>query len=465
MRLRVDTQESTSFVISASKRDEITALLRVIKGNTLKEMVEEDSLSFEDFVIQKLNDIYSFQLKQEQKSTQLLSTIAHISKGDFTRSMEEPLVDKDNLDLIQKGIAQLGGKLQENVVKSNTFDVLFDSISLPFLLLNVLDRTITNVNAAAVAMFNLDLSITKTIPSFMCIDTSLMAIIDSFYLFEDDSFTFEYTFSQLKGKPVIIHLSKVTNVFDSKDQIAIFITDISIQKENEFKNKERAIQQRSLKLKQDFLTAIDKEMMQPLATISKLIPKGKIANFRMEDIHELLNANVLLKHAVENIQVYNDLNGSILNCTETNVLVLVEKMLQNHYFHAIAKNVFLDYEVDSSIPDSLSLDADKLALVLNNLVANSLKFSTNNSIKVNVELETNNRLKFIISDNLKGIGNANEIGLENIYSRLETPSLSGVETGDLGLIVSAMLVEYLGGELKQDEETKHLIFSIPFSHF
>jgi signal transduction histidine kinase len=456
MRLRVETQNDNSSLISDLKQEEIRRLLRIIKGNNLEEMVDEDTQSFEDFVIQKLNDVYSFQLKQEQKSTQLLSTISHISKGDFTQRLNEPLVDKDNLDLIQKGIAKLGGTLQENLVKSNTFDVLFESINIPFLLFDVTTRQVNRINAAAQVFFNLDAFVNQKIPSYKLFDESFVAIIDSFYIFENDSFTFEYAFLNLKGKQTIIHISKVTNLFDSANQIAIFITDISVQKENELRTKERAIQERSLKLKQDFLTAIESETKKPLDTITHLLPSSKFQDFKVENIPNLVTASIQLKHAIDNITLYNTTvyNPAYTQLEQTSIIKFVEELLHAHYFHAIAKNVFLDYHIDKKIDCTYSVDQVKLKMIINNLIANALKFCKEDTIRLSIDLldtnDTTSVLEFKVFDSYQGQERKSYFSINEIYNTNQNPTLSGVETAGLGMLVSIKLVEYLGGILKYD---------------
>ena len=453
MRLKVDTQLNAANIISEIKKQEVIALLRVIKGNESEQLITDDESQFEDVLIQKLNDIYSYQLKQEQKSTHLLASITHLSKGDFTQRIEEPSVDKDNLDLIQKGVAQLGRKLQENAVKSDTFDVLFNTINIPFMLLNVLDRTISRLNTAAIDFFHFDTILTHAIPSYKLLDESLMTIIDSFYLFESESFTFEHTFVNSKGKQTIVHISKVNTIFDHAEQIAIFITDISVQKENEFKNKERAIQERSLKLKAEFLNAIDMEMKGPLQTITSLLPEHKFLEFQAENIPALLTSNMQLKQAIENIQMYNTAEQQAINSNKQDVRLLsfVEQLLQAHYFHAIANNVFLDYTIDKQIEMSYFVDSLKLKLVINNLVANALKFCKNGTIRVSMDLISDNLtsslLQFTVFDSRQLSEGESAFSIENVYNHNQNNSLSGVESAGLGIIVSVKMVEYLGGKL------------------
>ncbi len=121
------------------------------------------------------------------------------------------------------------------------------------------------------------------------------------------------------------------------------------------------------------------------------------------------------------------------------------------------KNIELKYNFDPSIPGSVQSDSNRLRQVVSNLVSNAIKFTEKGEVtidvsKVGYDQENNLVVKFSVSDTGIGVPLTKQ---KNIFTSLgsdtfkESKKLSGV---GLGLVVSAKIIDLVGGEIGLESE-------------
>jgi len=111
-----------------------------------------------------------------------------------------------------------------------------------------------------------------------------------------------------------------------------------------------------------------------------------------------------------------------------------------------ATAVDLIFEEPVGLP-RLYTDDKKLAQILRNFIANSLKFTTRGEIRVSAQLENRDYVRFAVSDS--GIGIAQELhgALFEDFSQVDSPLQKRLRGTGLGLSLCKRFAMLLGGEV------------------
>ncbi|GAB7529290.1 ATP-binding protein [Pseudomonas sp. 3A(2025)] len=109
-------------------------------------------------------------------------------------------------------------------------------------------------------------------------------------------------------------------------------------------------------------------------------------------------------------------------------------------------NVDLIFEEPQGLPQ-LFTDDKKLAQILRNFIANSLKFTSHGEVRVSAQLEGNDQIRFAVSDT--GIGIAPELHdkLFEDFSQVDSPLQKRLRGTGLGLSLCKRFAALLGGRV------------------
>jgi hypothetical protein len=109
-----------------------------------------------------------------------------------------------------------------------------------------------------------------------------------------------------------------------------------------------------------------------------------------------------------------------------------------------AKGVGFEYRIEGELPDWVNGDAKRLRQVLINLLSNAVKFTDTGSVTLKVRHQREIADIEVIDT---GVGIA-QADLQRIFNPFERLRPGGVEGTGLGLTISQLLVELLGGEIR-----------------
>ncbi|MDP1920593.1 MAG: ATP-binding protein [Myxococcales bacterium] len=148
------------------------------------------------------------------------------------------------------------------------------------------------------------------------------------------------------------------------------------------------------------------------------------------------------------------------------VRLLVDDVSGLHRSAAKLKDVGLTVTIDPTIAPVVRGDALRLRQVLNNLVANAVKFTERGEVRLNLEaLLPGNRLRFTVADTGIGIP---QVALGRLFAPFEQGDGSTTRrfggTG-LGLALSQNLVRLMGGEIAVESVVgvgSRFSFDLPF---
>ena len=222
--------------------------------------------------------------------------------------------------------------------------------------------------------------------------------------------------------------------------------------------KDRAIAEDASKTKSEFLALMSHELRTPMAGVI-----GILGLVLREQIGPSVREKISLaqKNASSLLAIVNDLldvskieAGKFkLEIMDFELLLTLEDALSLQSERARQKSIFLNLEVDSSLPHYLVGDPTRLRQVLINLVGNAIKFTDSGGITVRVSslsvdsVSNTAQLHFEVIDT--GIGMKPE-ALGRMFQKFEQADTSTSRkfggTG-LGLAICKQLVELMGGTI------------------
>jgi signal transduction histidine kinase/FixJ family two-component response regulator len=125
---------------------------------------------------------------------------------------------------------------------------------------------------------------------------------------------------------------------------------------------------------------------------------------------------------------------------------LIDELIEMFHLQADAKNIQFEYSALSAIPDVVIADEKHLRQILINLLSNAVKFTQKGRVSLSVSYR-NQVAVFTISDTGVGIAPVDEERVFEPFERIKTAALPQVQGTGLGLTISKLLTEIMGGEI------------------
>lgn len=152
----------------------------------------------------------------------------------------------------------------------------------------------------------------------------------------------------------------------------------------------------------------------------------------------------------------------------TDITITINKVIDLFFGESKNKNINLVFEKPEGAFPKINCDESMIAVAIENLIENALKYSENNTdIKISLKhLESENKISILINN--KGIG-INEEDKANIFSKFFRGSnaIAKEKTGSgFGLFTTKNIVEKHRGEIRfenSEEEGTTFIISLPIS--
>ncbi|MCP4420625.1 MAG: HAMP domain-containing histidine kinase [Chloroflexi bacterium] len=166
-----------------------------------------------------------------------------------------------------------------------------------------------------------------------------------------------------------------------------------------------------------------------------------------EIYHIMHKQALLLNHLIDDLRTLSLADAGKLPLTRQPIPTreLLERAALTHTAQAERKNIALRVDAASDLP-LLDVDPDRMAQVLNNLVANALRYTPDGGEIVFTAVSHLNNIHLQIKDNGSGI---DPTDLPHIFSRFYRGDKARAEGGEsgLGLAIAKSLVEAQGGTI------------------
>ena len=230
-------------------------------------------------------------------------------------------------------------------------------------------------------------------------------------------------------------------------------------------NKMAGDLQNAERLRREMTADIAHELRNPLAVLQsnvEAIIDGVLPS-TPENLQPLLDQTQLLSRLVEDLRTLTlaDAGQLSLDKTETDLAALIRSVIAQFAASADSKSISLHADVSNELP-SLTLDPQRMAQVLGNLISNAIRHTPERgvisvqlsviSVPKQIPLITDHCLRVTVSDS--GVGIPPE-SLPHIFDRFyrvdKSRSRSQGGTG-LGLAIAKQLVEAHGGKIWAESE-------------
>ena len=213
----------------------------------------------------------------------------------------------------------------------------------------------------------------------------------------------------------------------------------------------------AVKAKQQFLSNMSHEIRTPMNAIigfTKVVLKTDLSTKQREYLNAIkMSGDALIVLINDILDLAKVDSGKMtfentpfkLAASFTSILQLFDQKIKE-------KNLILEIEFDSQIPEVLLGDSMRLHQILINLISNAIKFTNTGKISVSVKMlaskDNKVQVEFKVSDSGIGISAAKVSSIfENFQQATSSTSRLFGGTG-LGLAICKQLVEHQGGTIK-----------------
>ena len=204
--------------------------------------------------------------------------------------------------------------------------------------------------------------------------------------------------------------------------------------------------------KDQVIATVSHELRTPLNGIIGIlqIAEKRIKDKEVKDLLSLCQDNAYLLLSLVNsiLDLQQIKQGKLkLNPGKISVSKLLHDVTSLFQFQCQQKNLDLKIEIDPDVPSHIFTDGNRLKQILINLIGNALKFTMNGSITVGVIQHPTeaDSLEFFVTDTGIGIKEEDQKKLFKMFGKLSDGASVNKEGVGLGLMISNILAEILGG--------------------
>ncbi|MFY0598540.1 MAG: PAS domain S-box protein [Cyclobacteriaceae bacterium] len=252
-----------------------------------------------------------------------------------------------------------------------------------------------------------------------------------------------------------------TPIKDSRGEVVALQTatrDISRLIEQQEALKEAKVRAESAVIeKSNFLSTMSHEIRTPLNAIigiGNILSEENPSPTQLEYLKLLKFSGENLMNLVNNILDFSKIDESKIKLTSEpfNLTEMVSSTIDSLKLQAVESNVQLKLEISPLLPTTVVGDRMRMIQVLNNLVANAIKFANQTSVIVRVKSETiqNGNVKILFEVEDHGVGIPAD-KLERIFDRFVQASDNTTRQfggSGLGLTISNKLIQLMGSKIE-----------------
>jgi len=198
--------------------------------------------------------------------------------------------------------------------------------------------------------------------------------------------------------------------------------------------------------------------MNAVVGITDLLLRDKPMDHQIENLETLQFSADSLLHLINDILDFSKIEAGKVEFESItfNFRDLIKKVFESFKPKVKSKKIAYKLELDEDLPTFLKGDPTRLSQILNNLISNSLKFTYEGEIKVVVRSKGANpnlhNLIFEVSDTGIGIEKKQINHIFHMFTQANSSTSREFGGTGLGLTITKMLVELLGGTIDVESE-------------
>lgn len=225
-------------------------------------------------------------------------------------------------------------------------------------------------------------------------------------------------------------------------------------------------------MKADFIASVSHDLRTPLTSVKNyvlaLLRHGsKLTEEERNEFFRVINSEIdRLNRLLDNMINLSKMDSGMLRPRKRtfDVRPYIKKVM-NLYKVNSSKHKFVE-EIPEELP-SVKGDSDYFEQILNNLLSNAVKYSSTGGEIKTVCQKFDNELEISVLDEGIGIDRSDVEKIFNRYQRLEDKISEKVSGTGLGLYISKILVEALGGRIWLESASgrgSKFSFTLPLTH-
>ena len=252
---------------------------------------------------------------------------------------------------------------------------------------------------------------------------------------------------------ILAHESKLVAQEESQRQTELLLNEITAHEKTDLKlqhAKETA--ESANKAKSRYLRGLSHELRTPLNSMlgyAQILEDDEaLSEETLDKINIMRRNGEHLADLIEGLLDISKIEAGKLD-VHRNVIktqVFLHQIVEMFRVQAEAKNLKFHFHRFSNLPETITSDEKHLRQILINLLNNAIKFTDEGTIEFSIKYK-NHVAVFQIIDSGVGIP---EHQLENIFKpfeRIQTPNRKAVPGTGLGLTITRLLIDVLGGDI------------------
>ena len=273
------------------------------------------------------------------------------------------------------------------------------------------------------------------------------------------AFNLELQIVTAKGNELWVNASG-SSVYENGECVRLYgsFQDINDRKknENELKRAKHKAEHAS-RAKSEFLAVMSHEIRTPLNGVMgmlNLLKRSELDPAQQRKVEVALSSADSLLYIINDILDFSKVDAGqlILDSREFNINEFLEETVSNFLHLAKEKGLELELQQNNEFSQTLIGDEARIRQIVNNLIANAIKFTDSGFIKVSSTVDHNGLLSLSVLDTGIGIAKSRQKALFEPFTQADASTTRQYGGTGLGLAICRKLCELMQGEIQLESE-------------